>query len=139
MPEDEARMAATKAAAANQAGTTVDKPPPETSEGEPNQILTFEEFTASVGNDRNRRRYGNFFTGFQGGFVAGIFQAQAAYLELEKSKPELVAKLKQGLQALSTVTNSEQLKPFEADMYEAYKFMKEQGANDEKMMMDTSK
>lgn len=92
-------------------------------------LLSFEEFIAP--NQYGHPKYNNFFAYFDRD-PNGDFRSQPHYQRFEHENPVLATNL------ISKISNrdirlgtAESLKPFERDLYEAYKILKSYGISDD--------
>ncbi len=93
------------------------------------KILSLGEFTNPYSD--GRPRYGNLWVNFDVGYAATIYQGTAHYKRFAEENSEMNESLQQKIQSRkrdANVTNS--LKPFEKDLYEAYKIMRTYGLSD---------
>jgi hypothetical protein len=93
-------------------------------------ILSFEEFS----HRDTIPRYNNFFLYFSAG--AGETYRQAThYQRFAQENPELARTLCDKIQNQRDrqLSTSESLKPFDADLYEAYKIMRSYGVSDREL------
>ena len=103
---------------------------PEPTEPSPEQrILTFEKF--SERDESNYPRFGNFYAYFDND-PDGIYRDKPHFVRFERENPELSASLQEKIRnrRVQTGNTSGSLRPFDQDLYEAYKIMKSYGISD---------
>ncbi|OGI66793.1 hypothetical protein A2823_01610 [Candidatus Nomurabacteria bacterium RIFCSPHIGHO2_01_FULL_41_91] len=94
------------------------------------KILTFEEF--SHRDKVNYPRYGNFFMYFGGG-QGDVFRTTAHYKKFALEYPDMATTLYEKIQNRpenKSGDSSDSLRPFDQDLYEAYKIMRGYGVPD---------
>ena len=77
-------------------------------------------------------KYNNLILYFMKGMFAEAKQEEPWFQQLQQEHPNLAADLSNGIADLQ-INSMEDLKPFEANLYEAYKIMREYGASDEEL------
>ena len=98
-----------------------------TTEQEP-QILSFEQFAERSGAIV---AYRNFFMYFGGGIAGDIHRGADYYKRFAAENPDMVVSLCNKIQKRDKkLPTSESLRPFDADLYEAYKIMRGYGVSD---------
>jgi|SRR3989344_2050865 len=104
--------------------------PPTTPTPEPGpKVLTFEEFSFRADDDMNTPRQGSFFGYFVGGSLGGALRTSKHYKRFAAKHPDMATSLCEKIQSLPYIT-SNGLKPFDRDLYEAYKIMHGYGIPD---------
>jgi hypothetical protein len=85
------------------------------------KVLTFEEFRSGG----NTPRYNNFFLFFANG-LGEVYRTEQYYRRFQTEHPDLAQSLCERIQQMDTSLGvAIALKPFERDLYEAYKIMRE--------------
>ena len=99
-------------------------------QSEEQPILSFEEFSSrDHPGHSDLPHYSNFWLYFGSGFCGEAYRTSEVYKKLADEHPELAASLCNKIQNLPYIT-SENLKPFDEDLYKAYKIMRSYGASD---------
>jgi hypothetical protein len=103
---------------------------PKAPEEEP-KILNFKEFTQR----EFLPHYGNFFIYFNSGFAGEVYRESAHYKRFASEYPEMAESLCDKIQKQrdKRIGTSESLKPFDRDLYEAYKIMRGYGLSDSEL------
>ena len=92
------------------------------------EILSFEEFTSG-----RLPRYDNFFLHFARG-VGPFYRNTTHYKQFEEENPALAHSLCEKIQQMDTsIGTATALKPFEPELYEAYKIMRSYGTSHEEL------
>ncbi|HTE48858.1 MAG TPA: hypothetical protein VK675_03065 [Candidatus Paceibacterota bacterium] len=112
-------------------------PPAPTPEPGP-KILSFEKFIERVSQSDNLApipRYNNFYLYFDVSFAQSAYQTKKYYIKFLTEHPRMNASLCDKIQNQRNKSKgtSESLKPFERDLYEAYKIMRSYGISDKKL------
>ena len=95
-------------------------------------MLSFEEFIKR--NERSGHlKHDNFYMHFSIGFQSELKRQSEYFKKLASEHPDLVESLTGKLAPLGTVTTDE-LVPYEREMYEAYIIMRGYGASDEELL-----
>lgn len=111
-------------------------------DGEPEAILSFEEFTA---RDRVQiPRYNNFILFFYTTGAGIQFREKSFFQKFQQENPVLERRLTTEIMALDTKACDSQgnsifitkIQKLDADLYEAYKIMKSYGATDTELNID---
>ena len=80
--------------------------------------MTFEQFTKR--NECGVPGYVNFFIHFANAPMSETYRRESHFQKFASEKADLAKKLQEGISARPKLWDRETLKPFEADMYEAY-------------------
>lgn len=93
------------------------------------EILSLAEFAR---RNPTIPKYNNFFLFFAAGVPGDLYRRAAHYKRFAQEHPDLAASLCDKIQNQRdrSLTTSQSLKPFDSDLYEAYKIMKSYGVSD---------
>ena len=113
------------------------EPPTSTPEPGP-EMLSFEKFTERVSQTDDLApipRYNNFYLYFDVPFLDNAYQTKEHYIKFSTEHSDLNASLCSKIQKERNKSKgtSKSLKPFERELYEAYKIMRGYGVSDEKL------
>ncbi|GEM_PF-2185046 len=111
-------------------------PPTEPTAEEGPKILTFEEFSFRADNDMNTPRQGSFFGYFDRGLLGDARRITEHYKRFAFEHPDMTTELCDKIQNMRDESKgtSESLKPFDRDLYEAYKIMRSYGIPDSELL-----